>query len=126
MSPGTRAGCPFDDAYSQSVARKPPTRARLVLDVLVRPERHRYGRHRHQRADLYVPGGTGPHPVVVLIHGGSWRTKYGKSVMRSVAADHVWRDRAAWNVKYRPVSHSQGRGWPDICGYVAVAVYLIS
>ena len=35
--------------------------------------RHRYGADRSQRADLYLPRGAGPHPVMVLIHGGSWQ-----------------------------------------------------
>ncbi|HEX2126606.1 MAG TPA: hypothetical protein VHF45_08625, partial [Thermoleophilaceae bacterium] len=66
-----------------------PTRwpgVRLLLGVLARPERHRYGDARSQRADLYVPRGDGPFPVAVLLHGGYWRSRYGKSLMRAVAA----------------------------------------
>ena len=60
------------------------TRARLILDVLKRGRTYGYGRDRSQRADLHLPGGPGPHPVIVLIHGGSWAARYGRVVMRGL------------------------------------------
>ena len=77
------------------------TRTRLILDFLTRGEGHRYGAHRSQRADLYLPLGAGPHPVIVLIHGGSWHKRYGKLVMRGLAADLVRGGWAVWNIEYR-------------------------
>src|SRR3954464_3902811 len=75
--PSTRWAClrgcerlSSDRGYSQSVAVKPPTVARLVRDAFARPERHSYGGRRLQAADLYLPRGGGPHRVVILIHGG--------------------------------------------------------
>ena len=32
-----------------------------------------YGTEADQFGDLYLPSGDGPHPVVVLLHGGCWR-----------------------------------------------------
>ncbi|MHB8531356.1 MAG: alpha/beta hydrolase family protein [Solirubrobacteraceae bacterium] len=81
---------------------------------------HRYGPHRSQIADLHLPAGGGPHPVVVLIHGGSWRSRYGKRVMRALAADLVRRGCAAWNIEYRRVG--EGGGWPDTFSDVAAAI----
>ncbi len=51
-------------------------RTRLILDFLARGQAHRYGPHASQRADLYLPIGPGPHPVMILIHGGSWQKRY--------------------------------------------------
>src|SRR5262249_14212543 len=66
-------------------------RSRLVLDFLTRGEVHGYGPRRAQRADLYLPLGAGPHPVMVTVHGGAWSKRYGRSLMRGLAGDLVRR-----------------------------------
>src|ERR687884_433523 len=100
-----------------------PSRARLALDLVKVPERHRYGSdHRVQRADLYLPPGPGPHRVVVVIHGGNWRAKYGKVVTKPLCGDLVRRGLAAWNVEYRRVGRGQGGGWPATLDDVAAAI----
>ena len=72
------------------------SRARLIVDILrARGHTYRYGADRSQRADLHLPGGPGPHPVMVLLHGGSWRKRYGRVVMRGLARDLV---RRGWEV----------------------------
>jgi acetyl esterase/lipase len=95
---------------------------RIARDVLARTEHHRYGRHRQNRADLLVPLGDGPHPVVILIHGGSWRATYGKVVMKPLAADLVRRGYATWNIEYRRIGRGQGGGWPMTFDDVAAAI----
>ena len=86
---------------------------RLVLAVLQGPtSRHRYGRHRCNRADLHLPPGPGPHRVAILIHGGSWKARYSRRMMRAVARDLTSRGWAAWNIEYRRVGRGQGGGWP--------------
>jgi acetyl esterase/lipase len=110
-------------AYSQAVAAKPPSRGRLLLDVFARPQhRHSYGSHRLQAADLYVPPRGAPWPVAILVHGGSWRAKYGRWVLRLVAADLVRRGFAVWNVGYRRLGRGEGGGWPATFDDVAAAV----
>ena len=99
-----------------------PGSLRVLLDLLRRPERHRYGAHRSQRTDLYAPPGPGPHPVVVTIHGGYWRARYGKLVMKAVAVDLARRGFAAWNIEYRRLGRGQGGGWPATFDDVAVAI----
>jgi acetyl esterase/lipase len=101
------------------------SRLRLIRDVLAHPERHRYGPARSQQADLYVPDGTGPHPVVVLLHGGYWRSRYGKSLMRGLAGDLARRGFAAWNVEYRRVGRHRG-GWPMTVDDVGAAIDLLA
>jgi len=94
---------------------------RLIRDLLLtRGRTHRYGPHRSQRGDLHLPRGAGPYPVIVLIHGGSWRKRYGKIVMRALARDLLRRGWAVWNIEYRRVG--DGGGWPATFEDVALAV----
>jgi acetyl esterase/lipase len=94
---------------------------RTARDFLARGRTHRYGRHRSQRAELYVPSGdTRLHPVMVAIHGGSWQARYGKIVMRGLVSDLVRRGWAVWNVEYRRVG--AGGGWPATFEDVARAI----
>jgi acetyl esterase/lipase len=91
--------------------------------VLTRGRAHRYGIDRSQLGDLHLPAGAGAHPVVVLIHGGSWRKQYGRAVMRAVAATLVQHGYAAWNIEYRRVGN--GGGWPQTFADVAAAIDLL-
>jgi acetyl esterase/lipase len=93
---------------------------RLILDFLARGRSHRYGPGRSQRADLYVPPGPGPHPAIVLIHGGSWQKRYGKVFTRALAGDLRRRGYAVWNIEYRRVG--AGGGWPQTFADVAAAI----
>ena len=83
---------------------------------------HRYGRHRSQVAELTLPDAPGPHPVVVLIHGGCWRVRYDRHLMDDLAADLGARGWAAWNVEYRRVGPRAGGGWPATFDDVAAAI----
>jgi acetyl esterase/lipase len=95
--------------------------ARVIAELLLtRGSTYRYGPHRSQRAELHLPSRGGPHPVVVLIHGGSWRTRYGCVVMRALARDLVRRGWAAWNIEYRRLG--EGGGWPVTFADVASAI----
>jgi pimeloyl-ACP methyl ester carboxylesterase len=69
-----------------------------------------YGPHAEQVADLWLPGGAGPHPGVVLVHGGCWRAHYGRDLEEHVAADLAARGLAVWNVEYRRLDC--GGEWP--------------
>jgi acetyl esterase/lipase len=50
------------------------------------PTTYRYGDSPEQFATLALPSTPGPHPVVVLIHGGFWRAAYGLDLMEPLAA----------------------------------------
>jgi hypothetical protein len=76
--------------------------ARLIAEALLtRGRTYSYGPHPSQRCDLHLPASAGPHPAMVLIHGGAWRKRYGKIVMRALARDLVRRGWAVWNIEYR-------------------------
>ncbi len=100
----------------------PPSLPRIAVDVLRGGEEHCYAAHRWARAELHLPAGPGPHPVAVVLHGGSWRTTYGKRVMRPLCHDLVRHGWAAWNVAYRRVGGTEGGGWPATFEDVAAAV----
>ncbi|HEX3911440.1 MAG TPA: hypothetical protein VHW67_12160 [Solirubrobacteraceae bacterium] len=97
------------------------SRARWIQHFLfTRGRTYRYGSDRSQRGDLHLPAGEGPHPVIVLIHGGSWHRRYGRAVMRAIAAALVMRGRAVWNIEYRRIG--DGGGWPETFADVAAAI----
>lgn len=88
-------------------------------------QRYTYGDHPSQYAELSVPAGTGPVPVVVILHGGFWLTQYDADLGRPLAADLVPRGWATLNVEYRRVGRSRtagGGGWPTTMTDVATAV----
>lgn len=92
----------------------------MISDLLRGGRTIAYGSEGSQRADLYIPAGPGPHPVMVVIHGGSWRTGYGRIVMRAIAGDLRRRGWAVWNIEYRRVGG--GGGWPHTFADVASAI----
>ena len=70
-----------------------------------------YGTDAHQFADLRLPQGKGPHPVVMNIHGGYWRNKYDLTHAGHLCAALTQKDLATWNLEYRRVG-DPGGAWP--------------
>jgi acetyl esterase/lipase len=71
-----------------------------------------YGPAPSQYAQLFRPEGSGPFPVVVLVHGGCWTVAFGGiGQMRNVAGALVAQGIAVWNVEYRRVDEPGG-GYP--------------
>ncbi|CAA9495559.1 MAG: hypothetical protein AVDCRST_MAG91-781 [uncultured Sphingomonadaceae bacterium] len=91
-------------------AAKPMTWA----DLLARPrpaadKSFRYGDDPYQVVDLWRPAGPGPHPVVLMIHGGCWTTSIAdRTLMNWAAADLRARGVAVWNIDYRGVDRPGG------------------
>lgn len=81
--------------------------------------RTRYGSDPSQYADLYRPDGD-PRGVVVVVHGGFWRSQYDATLGAPLAealADQGW---AAWNLEYRRVGN--GGGVPTTLDDVAAGI----
>ncbi|MEV0586396.1 alpha/beta hydrolase [Nonomuraea sp. NPDC050310] len=83
------------------------------------PQRIRYGGAPEQWAELHLPEGGGPHPVVALIHGGYWRSHWGADVMDALCADLARRGLAAWNLEYRGPDRY---GWAATCADIAAGL----
>jgi len=92
-----------------------PDTARHAVFFLARrlgqsPDTLAYGPDPSQEGDLWTPAGAGPHPVVVLFHGGFWYHAWERDLMDGLAVDLAARGIAAWNAEYRRVG--AGGGWP--------------
>ena len=79
-----------------------------------------YGTDALQFGALYLPESPGPHPIVILIHGGFWRAEYDLTLMTGLAEDLARQGIAAWNIEYRRVGDIGG-GWPNTLLDVAQA-----
>ena len=85
-----------------------------------------YGKDENQFGDLRVPSGAGPHPVVILIHGGCWKADF--ATLRDLApmADALKAEGiATWNIEYRRLSQT-GSGWPGTFLDVSKGTFLKS
>ncbi|RZQ60668.1 alpha/beta hydrolase family protein [Amycolatopsis suaedae] len=80
-----------------------------------------YGQPPSQTGELYLPPGTGPFPVVVLLHGGHWAAAFDRGQLTELAGDLVSHGVAVWNAEYRRVGEPGG-GWPGTFEDVAAAV----
>lgn len=99
------------------------------------PARLDYGPDRSQFGELTLPAGDGPVGVVVVVHGGFWRSGFGLELGRPLAVDLANQGLAVWNVEYRRVAagsagvpriSAAGGGWPATFDDVAAAVDLLA
>jgi acetyl esterase/lipase len=84
-------------------------------------QRMPYGAHPRQTGDLTVPRSKGPHPVLVLIHGGYWKPGVDRSTLVPLAEALSRRGYAVWNIDYRTIG-ADGGGWPGTFDDVAAAI----
>jgi len=103
-----------------------PARLMAWPDLLGRPRPApsatiSYGADSLQVADLWLPAGPGPHPTVLMVHGGCWQTGIAdRSIMNWIAEDLRRRGIAVWNIDYRGVDRPGG-GYPGTFEDVAAA-----
>ncbi|MFI1419264.1 alpha/beta hydrolase [Streptomyces sp. NPDC020731] len=88
-----------------------------------------YGDDPDQLIDFYAPRGEGgPAPVVVVLHGGAWRTPYDRRHISPFAAFLAGRGFAVASVEYRRGAGEPGGGdpvagrWPDTFDDVTAAM----
>jgi acetyl esterase/lipase len=87
-----------------------------AADVLALPQpeadsRLSYGEGPLQFGDLRLPGGEGPFPVVIVIHGGCWLAEYDLGYISAIAGALTDAGVATWSIEYRRVGDTGG-GWP--------------
>lgn len=71
-----------------------------------------YGKAPSQVVEVFQPKGAGPHPVVILLHGGCYLKELGGLRETSgIARDLADRGFAVWNVEYRRLGEA-GAGYP--------------
>ncbi len=71
----------------------------------------RYGAAPQHFAELRLPPGPGPHPVVVVLHGGCWRNRYDYVYITRLAHWLTTQGWASWTPEYRRLG-DPGGGWP--------------
>ena len=100
------------------------------MDLLSRPKPAAdnsitYGADRLQLVDIWQPKGTGPHPAVVMIHGGCWKTAIAeRDIMNWIADDLRSHGIGVWNIEYRGVD--AGGGYPGTYQDVGTAADLFA
>ncbi len=88
--------------------------------------RQQYGDDANQFGDLTMPADADSvsAPVVVLIHGGFWRTGFGLDLMEPLVPSLIDAGYAVWNVEYRRVGSGPegGGGYPATFDDLAAAI----
>ena len=109
-----------------ATAAAPPAGLLKMSELTSRPRPSptttiRYGKDSLQVVDLWLPRGNGPHPVVLMVHGGCWQTDIAdRHLMDWAANDLRGRGYAVWNIDYRGVDRPGG-GYPGTFMDVATA-----
>lgn len=122
------AGCatrpPASDtpAVKEGTDSQPLTWAALSARPLPAPgQRLAYGRSPQQFGVLRQPAGPGPHPVVILIHGGCWLSQFDLTYISHLAAGLTAAGYATWSIEYRRLGDADG-GWPGTFVDVGAAI----
>ncbi len=85
-------------------------------------QRIHYGSESEQFGDLRLPKGLGPHPVLVVIHGGCWSCKKADlNFMAAFSEAFTQKGLATWNIEYRCIENPGG-GWPGTFADVGNAI----
>ena len=92
---------------------------RASVDILTEPPpveadaRVAYGPEPLQFGDLRLPATEGPHPLVIVIHGGYWQAIYNLIHAGHLCVDLAKHGIASWNVEYRRIGDVGGH-WPAV------------
>jgi acetyl esterase/lipase len=80
----------------------------------------RYGDKPQHFAELRMPDGHGPFPLLFVIHGGFWRNKYDLSHISHLCAALTRREIVTCSLEYRRLG-DRGGGWPGTFHDVSLA-----
>jgi len=95
----------------------------ISQDILQLPpqppgDRIQYGTDPLQFGELRVPGGNGPYPVAIVIHGGFWRAAYDLDYISHLCVALNEAGIATWSLEYRRIGNSGG-GFPGTLDDIA-------
>jgi acetyl esterase/lipase len=93
-------------------AREPDPRDVLTLPAPAPDAVVRYGPLEDHVADVRLPAGDAVGPLVVVIHGGFWRSEYDRSHTGHLAAALVAAGYAVAQLEYRRTGPGAPGGWP--------------
>lgn len=82
----------------------------------------RYADHADGVIDLHLPATRGPHPLLVLVHGGFWKQAYDRRHTRPMSAALAAAGYVVAVPEYRRVGDGGTGGWPTTAEDVAAAV----
>jgi acetyl esterase/lipase len=97
-----------------NVARAEAPKLLTYQDILAVPhaapgQKVAYGTAPQQFGELWLPKTHGPHPLIVMIHGGCWRADIPgvelQYPLTEALVAHGW---AVWNLEYRRIGHEGG------------------
>jgi len=119
LSVGCARGTPSPDTPQAAAKSDTTATAKLMTpaDLAKLPsqapdQRIAYGTDSSQYGELRVPAGPGPHPVVVLVHGGCFKAAYATAGYFGQVGDALKaKGIATWNIEYRRLGQP-GSGWP--------------
>jgi acetyl esterase/lipase len=106
------AGLASTVTASASLGQQPLTFGEVAsLPARSPTQRIAYGPGPLQFGNLRLPNGSGPHPVVVFVHGGCYLSQY--TIAHAAALEQALADSgyAVWSIEYRRVG-DDGGGWP--------------
>ncbi len=106
-----------------SAAQEPLSWGRMQSELLDHPTapplaRIPYGPGEHQFGELRLPLGPGPHPVLVVLHGGCWLSIADLTYMDPFSEALTQAGWATWSLEFRRIDQDGG-GWPAILEDVA-------
>jgi acetyl esterase/lipase len=85
----------------------------------------KYGPKPMHAINIRIPEGKGPHPTLLVIHGGSWKSAYYFKQTEYICEDFTKIGIATCNIEYSRVGHVNG-GWPGTFKDLVCAVNTIN
>ena len=98
-----------------------------ILDRTPPPfdERTRYGSDPNQFADLRIPNARGPFPLLFVVHGGFWQSRYDLTHIGHLCAALTSKGIVTCNIEYRRIGNLGG-GWPGTFQDISLATRSIT
>jgi len=118
---GLFSGCVGSESNKPTASNVTSSTSSSGADASTSPVHIAYGVDPLNVGELRRPKGPGPHPVVVVLHGGCWGNFYGLDLMHDMSEALTAEGLATWNVEYRRLG-DLGSDYPNTLLDVGLAV----